>query len=166
MKTLITNQKIVTLSLIVISLSLLGINFLYLKGVDKNLNDSINKLPQVNEKQKAAFSSILPDITSNQQISESKARGKELAKVINSLPYTDMAKNITISYSPKTKLIIAGITAANDIKDYREKKFLLEQKLYEFGAENLCNLTLVWAPPFEIKQDLTPADVHTFGCSN
>lgn len=162
---LITNQKVLTISLIVIGLSILGINFLVMRSVNQNLEDSLSKLPEVAQKEKASVSKTLPDIKSTQKLSESAIRNQELEKIKNNLPYTDTKKGITIAISPSTKLIIAGITSAKDLTDYREKKVILEQKLYEFGATNLCSLALVWAPPTPSDLKFTPADVHTSDCA-
>lgn len=161
----LSNQKILTVSLIIIGLSLLGINLLILRGIDTSLESSLKKLPAVEKLQSGKISPFLPDINGKQKLSESKLRNTEVNKIKNKLPYIDKKHNITIDYGPKTTLIVAGITHAKNINDYREKKFLLEQQLHVLGAENLCNLALLWAPPFELKKDLQPEDVRTSGCS-
>jgi hypothetical protein len=69
----------------------------------------------------------------------------------------------SISYNEKSKILLVKIDAGS-IEQYRERKAFAEAKFVEFGADNLCNLVALWAPPIALKSKLIQSDLVTTGC--
>lgn len=159
------NNKIITAALIVIAISLIGINFVVFSSVDRDLTESLSKLPQV-VKASALSSTLLPDLKKGQLYKDSAIRNKEINLIVDQLPYTDNDNGYTISIIPKTKDIYVSILTAKTVEEYRQSKAQAEQKLYEFGAQNPCLLLIYWAQPPALKTKLTIDDVKTSSCAH
>ena len=116
--------------------------------------------------EKANAVNILPDIKVGQAYASSGSRNKELSNLRDQIPYTDPDNKFIISYNRETKDITVTIPQAANLSDYRDKKHLAEFKLEELGANDLCLLLILWAPPPSLKSQLSSKDGITTGCNH
>jgi len=104
------------------------------------------------------------DIGDGERISKSELYQTEKKKIISKLPFVDKTQGISIEHLKIADRVAIRISVAVSIDDYRAKKKLAEDLIRSFGAENLCNLALIWGPPQNIKAELTQQDLVTSGC--
>lgn len=156
------NQKNFTIAFLFIGILFAGLNFYIFNQIN---NGSLNfDFDLIRDRQGAAQAkAVLPDIKPGESYTKSKLRDEEIAKIKNSLPYSD--NRFSIIYDENTKYLSANIKAKN-LTEYRENKFLAEEKLLEIGSREICLLEVVWAVPIPIKSSLESADLTTRGCAN
>ncbi len=105
---------------------------------------------------------VLPDIKAGESYTKSKIRDGELDKIKNGLPHSNSRFEIVLNGT--TKYLTVTIKADN-LEQYRENKFLAEEKLSELGATEVCILHVVWNVPITLKTKVEDFDLISRGCS-
>lgn len=156
------NQKHISIGFILAGLIFAGANFflfnqLYNGGFQFDLKGLLKS-----DRGSANVSSVLPDIKPGESFTNSKVRDEEIGKIKNSLPFS--SDRFDIDYNPTSKYLTVTIKA-DTIDQYRENKFLAEEKLYEFGTEEICILQVIWAVPLDLRSSVEKHDLITRSCT-
>ncbi len=155
-------QSIISGVFILVGVLFAGLNFYVFNQISNGgLSFDLDKVKNIGQNTQAK--AVLPDVNPGESYTKSKLRDAEIGKIKNSLPYTN--SRFSILYSDSSKYLTVTINAKS-IEQYRENKFLAEEKLLYFGAQETCLLEVVWNVPIGLKDKTNSQDYTTRGCSS